>query len=98
MESLKEKFNITKNSLFDWSIIEKKTKLDEAPKDTKINTDSTLLANNVSLETQENQVIKETKETQENYHEDSIIKIEITDIKNDDKLNIHKLLYKKIIA
>ena len=25
MESLKEKFNITKNSLFDWSIIEKKT-------------------------------------------------------------------------
>ena len=95
MESLKEKFNITKNSLFDWSIIEKKTKLDEAPKDTKINTDSTLLANNVSLETQENQVIKETKETQENYHEDSIIKIEITDIKNDDKLNIHKLLYKK---
>ena len=37
MESLKEKFNITKNSLFDWSIIEKKTNIEISPptKDTK---------------------------------------------------------------
>jgi hypothetical protein len=78
MESLKEKFNITKNSLFDWNIIEKKTKIDEAPKDT---TDLVSTTNHTTN--------KSNKLEQENL--DSIIKIEITDI-NDIKQDIHKII------
>ena len=67
MESLKDKFILTKNTLFDWNIIETKTKMDKAP--------STLSSDKV-----------------DNESSNSIIKIEITDIKQNDTLNSHNIL------
>ena len=101
MESLKEKFNITKNTLFDWSIIERKSNNDDIPKDlTDIKT--TDVNSELNLDTKKTTTypnLSQSKEIKlENDSVSNSIKIEIKDkscdkLNNlDNNLNINKIL------
>tara|TARA_B110001469_G_C9645883_1_gene326433 strand:+ start:2777 stop:3427 length:651 start_codon:yes stop_codon:yes gene_type:complete len=102
MESLKEKFNITKNTLFDWSIIERKTNNDDISEDlTDIKTKE--VNSELNLDSKKTTIYPNLSQSKEIKLENDLvsnsIKIEITDIKQhdnldtlDNTLNINKIL------
>ena len=102
MESLKEKFNLTKNTLFDWSIIERKNNIDNIPKDitdiktkevnSRLDSDTKTKEVNSRLDSDTKKSIIDTNALKpkdiilENDSVSNSIKIEITDSKHDSKL------------